>query len=149
MERMNHLDEVEEEAEKDLEYEQKLNEYKTEEEGRTDKRRRKRQREKEAKMRKKALAKAGIATEVAEQPEFDEEEFSYEPVVQQKLAEKDAPPETKVPAVEPDGKLEIPNDGSFLEMMKRKLEEEAKKSSNAVEDEEPPLKRHTTWLLWA
>jgi hypothetical protein len=145
LERMNGMDEAEEEELKDLEYESMLQGFKTEEEGKTEKRRRKRQREKEAKLRKKSLAKAGIETTVAAQ-EIDEKEFTYVSHVQKQQAETDATEtDKKVPAIETeDGKLEIANDGSFLEMMKRKLEEQAKEGPGAVEKEEPPLKRQTT-----
>jgi hypothetical protein len=144
LERMNGMDEAEEEELKDLEYKNMLEGFKTEEEGKTEKRRRKRQREKEAKLRKKSLAKAGIETNVAAQ-EIDEKEFSYVSNVQKKQAETEATDkDKKVPAVEmEDGKLEIANDGSFLEMMKRKMEE-AKEGIVAAEKEEPPLKRQAT-----
>jgi hypothetical protein len=145
LERMNGMDEAEEEELKDLEYKNMLQGFKTEEEGKTEKRRRKRQREKEAKLRKKSLAKAGIETNVAAQ-EIDEKEFTYVSNVQKKQAETEATStDMKAPAVETeDGKLEIANDGSFLEMMKRKLEEQAKEGSGAVEKEEPPQKRQAT-----
>jgi hypothetical protein len=146
LERMNGMDEAEEEELKDLEYETMLQGFKTEEEQRTEKRRRKRQREKEAKLRKKSLAKAGIETNVVVQ-EIDEKEFTYESIVQKKQAPTESATDTdkKVPAVETeDGKIEIPNDGSFLEMMKRKLEENAEEGSGSVEKEEPPLKRQAT-----
>jgi hypothetical protein len=144
IERMHGLDVAEEEEQKDLDYENMLQGFKTEEEQKTEKRRRKRQREKEAKLRKKSLAKAGIETNVAAQ-EIDEKEFSYVSNVQKKQAETEATDkDKKVPAVEmEDGKLEIANDGSFLEMMKRKMEE-AKEGFVAAEKEEPPLKRQAT-----
>jgi hypothetical protein len=146
LERMNGLDEAEEEEQKDLAYENMLQGFKTEEEARTEKRRRKRQREKEAKLRKKSLAKAGIETHIGVEGEIDETEFSYESIAQKKQAvTRVTDTDKKVPAVETkDGKLEIANDGSFLEMMKRKLEEQAKEGSNAVEKEEPPRKRQAT-----
>jgi hypothetical protein len=145
IERMNGMDEAEEEEQKDLDYENMLQGFKTEEDQRTEKRRRKRQREKEAKLRKKSLAKAGIETNVVAQ-EIDETEFTYESIVQRKEAETEGTdPDKKVPALETkDGKLEIANDGSFLEMMKRKLEEKSEEGSDAVEKEEPPLKRQAT-----
>jgi hypothetical protein len=145
LERMNGMDEAEEEELKDLEYKNMLEGFKTEEEGKTEKRRRKRQREKEAKLRKKSLAKAGIETNVAAQ-DIDEKEFTYVSNEQKQQTETEATDTAeKVPAVEmEDGNLEIANDGSFLEMMKRKLEEQAKEGSGAVEKEEPPLKRQAT-----
>lgn len=145
LERMNGMDEAEEEELKDLEYENMLQGFKTEEEARTEKRRRKRQREKEAKLRKKSLAKAGIETNVEVQ-EIDEKEFTYKSILQKKEAKTLATDtDKKVPAVETeDEKVEIPNDGSFLEMMKRKLEERAEEGSNEVEKQEPPLKRQAT-----
>jgi hypothetical protein len=145
LERMNGMDEAEEEELKDLEYANMLQGFKTEEEGKTEKNRRKRQREKEAKLRKKSLAKAGIETNLAAQ-EIDEKEFTYVSNVQKQQAETEATnKDEKVAAVETKGeKLEIANDGSFLEMMKRKLEEQAQEGSGAVEKEEPPLKRQAT-----
>jgi hypothetical protein len=147
---MNQLDEAEEHALKDQEYEDTLEQYKAEEEKRTEKRRRKREREKEAKLRKKSLAKAGISIETAAtaaasaNKEAPNEEFTYVPVVEQNQQQQANETKEKLPAVAP---VELPpNDGSFLEMMKRKLQEEAKagKGSDDATSNEPPSKRRAT-----
>jgi hypothetical protein len=84
------------------------------------------------------LAKAGIllqsvgATE-ADSDDDDDDEFEYTPGE----AWKDDAPEKKDDESKPSVKaaLEIPNDGSFLEMMKQKLQQESKEESQKSQKE--------------
>jgi Protein of unknown function (DUF1168) len=113
----------------DAAYQAQLEQNRAWEEERTAKRRKKRERLKNAKRRKQNLAKAGIllqsvgATE-ADSDDDDDDEFEYTPGE----AWKDDAPEKKDDESKPSVKaaLEIPNDGSFLEMMKQKLQQESK-----------------------
>lgn len=152
IERMKQMTEEEKERQKDLEFRQKMDQDREEEEKRTDKKRKKRQRHKEAKLRRKMLAKAGVkldstggdedddendfddfavpvaATEtIAEQPKVDgdaaataAESPASKGGTNSDPAPDDAKNSTKkdVPAAPA-----FPNDGSFLEMMKKQLEQ--------------------------
>ena len=69
----------------------------------------------------------------------DEEEFTYIPVAQQKQEqneekESNKQEDTSKAAPASGGEIEIPNDGSFLEMMKRKLQQEQEKQGNETND---------------
>lgn len=140
MARVKNLDEEEEKRKLDAEFRQKLAKDKEEEERRTEKRRRKRLREKEAKRRRKNMKLGGVGRNVVEETEdnarVDEKEFSYVPVharTEHSDAAKSEGVDSPVKATETTGKVKDPkeedpsnvpfaNDGSFLEMMKRKLE---------------------------
>ena len=122
----------------EADYKQALEEENRVLENKTSKNRKKRQREKEAKRRKKYLKAAGIIAgsnedkgrsgtlkTVNKSPTAgdEEEEFTYIPISQQKKEE--------IIKVRDDGghaitatNDDIPNDGSFLEVMKRKLQED-------------------------
>jgi hypothetical protein len=123
MERMKNLTQTEEDRQKDAEYQGAIDADRADEEARTDRKRKKRQKHKEAKLRKKMLAKAGI---FAAEEEVDEYAFAV-PVVEEE--EEDAA--TAAPTTTEENSSAatnpFPNDGSFLEMMKRKLAEEQAK----------------------
>lgn len=107
-ERWKKLNEEEKQEELDREFEAKRKADETEEDRKTAQRRAKRQRQKEAKLRKKNMKLSGIAASVAtseNKAAEDDSEFTYTPAVEQKTAP-----------------VEFVNDGSFLEMMKKKLE---------------------------
>ena len=143
MERWKRIEEEEAEKELERQFQLELAACKTEGERKTARNRRKRQREKQAKLRKKNLQAAGI--DISQQlattgnGEDEAEEFSYTPVEQQKQQHKENQEETKELEENclkdgegqqeqdnsPKSTLEIPNDGSFLEMMKKRLAEEA------------------------
>ena len=158
MARMKALDEAEETAKADQDFVQKVEGWKDEEERKTAKRRKKRKREKEARERKKNLKLSGIAVGGDNHDDNnsgaggagDDDEFEYIPMQQQQqeqpaqettdTSEADAKPaavenKEKSPSKEEESTKapDVPfaNDGSFLEMMKRKLaeEEEAAKAS--------------------
>lgn len=157
LERWRTLEEQEKLQKMQHEYQEKIDQYKTEEETRTDKRRKKRQRQKEAKLRKKNLELSGVTSsslakndipEPAQQD--DDEEFTYTSLEQVK---EDSKPSANESKDENQPNLPIRNDGSFLEMMKKQLangavaEEEKKAGSDGKsEDEEqkPPSKRQAT-----
>ena len=183
MARWKEMDAQEQEAELERQFQEELKACKTEEERKTARKRRKRQREKEAKERKKNLKKAGIQVDAATTNNLsttkstadgsaatsaNDDEFTYVPLEQQKkiIAAEDASNEkrksqndisptenNKLPT------LDIPNDGSFLDMMKKQLGQgnggDIKDESNKTrrrngdaegEDvsEEPPAKKRAT-----
>jgi Protein of unknown function (DUF1168) len=80
LERMQTLQESEEEAKKDGEFRKLLEKNRQEDTERTEKLRKKRQRQKEAKQRKKNLAKVGVVLTTGFEEE-EEEDFAYEPSV--------------------------------------------------------------------
>jgi hypothetical protein len=141
MERMKALDKEEQERVMEEEFQKQRARYKQKEEEKTAKRRKKRQRQKEAKLRKKNLKKAGITTHaearVTADDEDEEEEFSYTPADQEDVQKDEVKKEGAVEA--------IPNDGSFLEMMKKRTLEQqtVEKPEQEAEEEskEPPAKR--------
>ena len=152
MARMKALDEAEETAKADEEFVQKVENWKGEEERKTAKRRKKRKREKEARERKKNLKLSGIAVGGDHDDAnggaagVDDDEFEYTPTQQhqqqqqqqqQPAQDTDTSKLDAKPAAVEDSKegspkeesveaLAVPfaNDGSFLEMMKKKLAEE-------------------------
>lgn len=144
MERLKHLTNADEEQRKDAEFAAKLQAYQEEEVSRTEKKRKKRQRQKEAKMRRKNLEQVGIRTNVTEEKESNvDDEFTYtpiykdgedsKPVAQEPSEEAEIHAESASDGEKPEASNEaVPfaNDGSFLEMMKRKLEEEQAKKSD-------------------
>lgn len=149
MARVKKLDEEEEQRKLDAEFRQKFAKDKEEEERRTEKRRKKRLREKEAKRRRKNMKLGGVGGNVVEEnARADEEEFSYVPVHARTEHSDAAKPErvdSPVNSTEATGKAKDPkeeedpsnvpfaNDGSFLEMMKRKLEA----ANGHAEEKEP------------
>ena len=145
MARMKALDEAEETAKADHEFEQTVEKWKDEEERKTAKRRKKRKREKEARERKKNLKLSGIAVGANDGDDnnnggaagVDEDEFEYVPMQQQPAHDTDTSKSDEKPAAVEDTRDGSPkgesveasavpfaNDGSFLEMMKKKLAEE-------------------------
>lgn len=158
--RWEELDQAEQQKEKELEFQMQLQKNEEESSKRTEKNRRKRQREKEAKLRKKSLKAAGISLETSNNSvscvDKSGDEFEYVP-------EKDKAIKDDKGIVENQGHTEggveasavslpplevIPNDGSFLGVMKKKLEQEqASKYGGLVEDDEegpmlpPPAKK--------
>ena len=155
MARMKQMDEAEEEAQADQEFQQKVEGWKEEEDRKTAKRRQKRKREKEARQRKKNLKLSGIAVGNGDADgtgdsggagEVDDDEFEYVPMQQKEQAEQpaqdtDGKADEKPAAVKEKGDdqskeeaedapaVPFANDGSFLEMMKKQLAEEAAKVS--------------------
>lgn len=142
MERMKQLTEEEKERMRDMEFEKKIQEDREEEQKKTEKKRKKRQKQKEAKLRRKMLAKAGVELDGGDEDEVegDYDDFAVPSPEETKEAEpfSFAEPEkgdTTIDSAEgvesandKDGTVTsipappFPNDGSFLEMMKKKLE---------------------------
>jgi hypothetical protein len=123
----------------------------------TEKRRRKRQREKESKKRKKHLKAAGIeGGKDTQKEQQDEDEFTYVPESKQHTADEETKTNTDgenskvegsalpvmkledamVPACE---EVVIENDGSFLEMMKKRLQQEQLEQEKELDEEGPML----------
>ena len=174
MARMKALDEAEETAKADHEFEQTVEKWKDEEERKTAKRRKKRKREKEARERKKNLKLSGIAVGAdggdgnnngGDAAGVDDDEFEYVPMQQQQpMQDTDtSKSDEEKPAAVEDTKegspkeesVEVPavlfaNDGSFLAMMKKKLAEEeaaaaaAKASGDGDNSKEPGGDINTT-----
>lgn len=166
MARWKALDEEEEEQALESQFEQEIKACTNEEERKTARNRRKRQREKTAKLRKKNLKLAGIDTDItqlgaklkgavedeftytpaAELKDAVGDEFTYTPAGEQEIGQEEKKQDEKPQATTklPEPVLEeIPNDGSFLELMKKRLaEEETKKQGQAKrensDDEEGP-----------
>lgn len=141
MARMKQLDEDEAEQKADAEFEEKVSAWKSEEDHRTEKRRMKRKREKEAKLRKKNMKLGGVGFEnevddrSPEKKGGGEEEFEYSPLhFAAKTEGEDKKMGPGLPNAAPgDEARSVPaasasggfaNDGSFLEQMKKKLQEE-------------------------
>ena len=146
--RWNALDEESKRREEEREFRTTLAEDQKATETKASKNRKKRQREKEAKRRKKHMKAAGIdmntntnsdtsidrrdTTRYGNNNDNDEEEFAYIPVAQQKqeatataiLSFSSSSSSSLPPSEAPKNDPTIPNDGSFLEMMKRKLQEQ-------------------------
>lgn len=147
-ERWKLMNDAERERALDEEYQQKLEANQTEEEKKTAQRRKKRQRQKEAKMKKKNLALAGVNLGGNEKAEVRDDEFTYVPLSQQQIDDqkeeekKEAPLEKSNDTATVPGKVPFANDGSFLEMMKKKIEAEKSAASESDEQEEgPPAKK--------
>jgi hypothetical protein len=152
MARWKALDEEEEKQELESQFEEELKSCKNEQERKTARNRRKRQREKTAKLRKKNLKAAGIEIDEDSPAQQDAqvkgaggEEFTYTPEGEEEKGEEEKKQEEKPQAAKlPEPVVEeIPNDGSFLELMKKRLaEEEAQKQGQAKrensDDEEGP-----------
>mmetsp|Transcript_16215 Transcript_16215/g.22855 ORF Transcript_16215/g.22855 Transcript_16215/m.22855 type:complete len:230 (-) Transcript_16215:382-1071(-) len=144
MARWKQLDEEEKERIREEEFKSKVETYKSEEDRKTEQRRKKRQRQKEAKQRKKNLKLAGVisTTETAGNGDTnDEEEFTYIPMHAQKKSEVEEDKKDNNEKESP--QVPFANDGSFLEMMKKKLEEESQKggSNDGDADTQPPSKK--------
>ena len=141
MVRLAQLDEEKNKKIENEEFEKKMNEWKVEEQTRTEKNRKKRKRQKLAKERKKNMKLAGVLTGNEESYDIehphtnknDEDEFEYIPLAKQKESEKN---ETEKSSEDDKIEANLPfaNDGSFLEMMKRKLKEEQENKNATVED---------------
>lgn len=135
MERMKELTTAEEERMKDVEFENKIKRDREEEERKTDKKRKKRQRRKETKLRRKMLAKAGVQLDdnSNNDEDFDDDDFavtlpnvigpnntgnetSKDDRPEKERDEEESARKTNHPVSQP-----FPNDGSFLEMMKKQL----------------------------
>lgn len=157
MERLKALEKTEQEKIEDEKFQNKLEEWKSEEEKRLSKKRKKRQREKAAKMRKKNLSLSGVNLGNGNQEEdkFVDDEFEYTPLYQKDDKEgtsecakgsdveegdavggkvtandnvnKEEGPKHKEDVSEPP--LPFKNDGSFMEMMMKKMQEENQASS--------------------
>lgn len=158
IERLKTLDETEQEKIEDEKFQNKIEEWKSEEEKRLSKKRKKRQREKAAKMRKKNLSLSGVNLGNGNQEEdkIDDDEFEYTPLYQKDDKEgtsecakgsdveevgdaaggevtaddninKDVGTKQKEDGAEPP--LPFTNDGSFMEMMMKKMQEENQASS--------------------
>jgi len=145
--RWKELDESEQQKQKEEEFKMQLQNAETECERKTAKNRRKRQREKEAKFRKKNLIAAGI---VGKTPSNQgsvggaEEEFSFQPEhdrTEAREAEDNSVSQEHVirrgvaaanPLVD-----DLPNDGSFLEIMKKTFRNGGKEEN--TDDEKPAM----------
>ncbi len=140
MARWNALDQEAKEKQEELIFRASLDQDKKERETKAEKNRRKRQREKEAKRRKKVLKASGIdlfSQERKKSQSAGEEEFTYIPMAQQEQEQnvaKESKEDTSTAAPSSGTGLAIPNDGSFLEMMKRKLQEEQEKQESETND---------------
>lgn len=146
MERIKALTTAEKERLLDAEFQQEQEQNRQVEEDRTAKKRKKRQRQKEAKLRRKMLAKAGVKLDSHnddDEGDFDEDDFAVPVPEKEEVTAKqeedainqddstwtkpnDAPITSDKPPIAPP----FPNDGSFLEMMKEKLE--AKQAENEL-----------------
>ena len=118
MARMQAIEEEDKEKKAELEFQQKVESLRKDDEERTEKRKKKRQREKEAKRRKKAMKDNGLIAVSNGNLDSgfsveDMDEFQYTPMPNPSKTSTD------ISFSDP-----IPNDGSFLEMMKKKMEEE-------------------------
>lgn len=126
----------------ELAFQSKNEENRKVEEERTNKRRRKRQREKEIKLRKKNMRLNGITMSKdtsACDGEVDEEEFEYTPKFTKKSKEDEESNKNVTSSVESKNggelseekgqvpKINIVNDGSFLEMAKKLMNESSEK----------------------
>ena len=139
MERMKELTEGEMERRKNVEFENKIKREREEEDKKTEKRRKKRQRHKEARSRRKILAKAGVKVDHDPDDEDDFEDDFAVPAPEELLdTEKSygitndrdsggaqTEKESKENPAEPDDAPAppFPNDGSFLEMIKKQSDE--------------------------
>jgi hypothetical protein len=162
------LDASEQQALEQQQFQEQVKLTHNEEAEKTARRRKKRQREKEAKQRKKHLKAAGISTTVEDDSKnAGDGEFTYIPEKDQqdkKDAASEDTPNDDSSAEDPTKKSsdsaaasatspmeDIPNDGSFLELMKKKLEAEqrGKQKNGQANDEDqdegpimpPPAKR--------
>lgn len=133
MERMKDLTTAEMERIKDAEFQDEIKRNREDEEKKTEKKRKKRQRHKEAKLRRKMLKKAGVTLD--DGPDDDEGDDDFEVP----FPDNDGPNKPQIETNKDDGattkdKEEVgspqnggnpvpfPNDGSFLEMMRKQLE---------------------------
>ena len=153
MARWNALDLEEKEKKEELEFRTALENDRKQMEIKASKNRKKRQREKEAKRRKKVMKAAGIDTQKTSFGQKNgysevnhEEEFTYVPVSQQQHNDREenvvGGRKNKSPSSKNNGNA-IPNDGSFLEMMKKKLLEEGKKIDQEVKTTDTSLTNHS------
>lgn len=165
--RWKELDASEQHALDEQRFGEELRNAHEEEAQKTARRRKKRQREKEAKQRKKHLKAAGILTSSGEaandssskdevnDQEAGDGEFTYVPEKnrpvdeanetagqdQAKQATNDSGKDSGTSSADVPVLEEIPNDGSFLEIMKRKLQAEqgTRKGQGVEDDEEGPM----------
>ena len=139
MERMKQLTDEEKDRMKEMEFQNKIQRDREEVEKKTDKKRKKRQKQKETKLRRKMLAKAGVNLD-GRVEEGDDEDFDDFAVpapeevnnVETTEADKDvnterAQAESTKEEDDSASKEDIPappfpNDGSFLEFMRKQLE---------------------------
>lgn len=146
-ERLKVLDEKEIEETQEHEYQDKIQSWKSEEEKNLNKKRKKRARAKSSKMRKKNLSLSGVRDSKEDNRGEDDavdDEFEYTPLNQMQEDEKKDGGDAKNNDVEKDianlsdtnqvdkgasisAAPPFKNDGSFLEMMKKKMQEEAGK----------------------
>mmetsp|Transcript_19200 Transcript_19200/g.31886 ORF Transcript_19200/g.31886 Transcript_19200/m.31886 type:complete len:224 (+) Transcript_19200:91-762(+) len=148
--RWKEMNDAERERALDEEYQLKLEANQTEEERKTAQRRKKRQRQKEAKMKKKNLALGEVNLGGDEKAEVRNDEFTYVPLLQQQIDDQKEEEKKKAPVETPNDnsgsavKVPFANDGSFLEMMKKKIEQEktvAEAEETEKQNEGPPTKK--------
>ena len=130
---MKELTTTEMERMKDAEFQDKIKRDREDEEKKTEKKRKKRQRHKEAKIRRKMLKQAGVKLD--DGPDDDEGDDDFEVPV----PNNHGPNKLQIETNKDDGAtikeqeevgspqnggnpVPFPNDGSFLEMMKKQLE---------------------------
>ncbi len=146
--RWKELDASQEQAELEQQFQEEMEQAQTDEQLKTAKRRKKRQRERESKQRKKNLKAAGILNGQDDDNNENaaEDEFSYDPEMERKVIAKateeslsvtDNPSEASGSADVSLSVDSIPNDGSFLDMMKKKLQADPVMGGN--EDGEGPM----------
>ena len=130
MARLKAIEDGDKNKQDELEFQQKMEAIRKDDEERTEKRKKKRQREKEAKQRKKALKDNGLLfvlnnNGIGDKGSGNEEEFEYTPLTNTDNCDSSSHVVSQN-SIEKKVKLEesITNDGSFLEMMKKKMEEE-------------------------
>ena len=159
--RLQALDESEQERVEESEFQTKVQGWKNEEENRLNKKRKKRAREKAAKMRKKNLSLSGVKMGNGVDDNGDrgeDDEFEYTPLhVQKEVVQQHGQAAAHENGIKDDGKCAassdvvkkatadsikkgendgtnvaptpFANDGSFMEMMKKQMQQKAKANS--------------------
>mmetsp|Transcript_17969 Transcript_17969/g.32574 ORF Transcript_17969/g.32574 Transcript_17969/m.32574 type:complete len:207 (-) Transcript_17969:322-942(-) len=134
MARLKQMDEDEQQATLDAQFQSTTTQWKDEEECKTEKRRKKRQREKEAKRRKKHMKLGGIITtnnNNSANHGTDITESNPSPQSSSAVKESESTNSSQKPAANSAAEVEFSNDGSFLEQMKKRMEAEQSEKANA------------------
>jgi hypothetical protein len=127
MARLKQMDEDEQQATLDAQFQSTTTQWKQEEDSKTEKRRKKRQREKEAKRRKKNMKLGGIITtnnNNANHGTDITEAANLSPESSSAVEESESTTSSQKPAATSAAEVEFSNDGSFLEQMKKRMEAE-------------------------
>eukprot|EP00978_Attheya_sp_CCMP212_P003272 scaffold6777_cov51-Attheya_sp.AAC.4 len=134
MARLKQMDEDEQQATLDAQFQSTTTQWKDEEESKTEKRRKKRQREKEAKRRKKHMKLGGIITtnnNSSANHGTDITESNPSPKSSSAVEESESKIASQKPAANSAAEVEFSNDGSFLEQMKKRMEAEQSEKANS------------------